>query len=82
MDKNKKSSSQLDHELRQMEAEMKGTVDINYEKYNNVFMDKVAQHNQELKKEKVQNSDQTIYGHTEEAARYLHRQAKDRKIYY
>lgn len=82
MDKNKKSSKQLDYELRQMEAEMKGTVDINYEKYNNVFMDKVARHNQELKREKGQSSDQTIQGHTEEAARYLHRQAKDRNIYY
>lgn len=72
----------ISQELKQMKAQMEGTVDINYEKYNNVFMDKVAQHNNELRKEKGQNSDQVIEGHTEEAARYLHKKAKDRNIYY
>jgi ribosomal protein L16 Arg81 hydroxylase len=75
-------TDELDHELKQMEAQMKGTVDINYEKYNNVFMDKIAEHNRELKSQKSEESNRKIEQEVQEGAIYLHNKSKDRKIYY
>lgn len=74
-------SGEINQQLKRMKAQMEGTVDINYEKYNNVYIDKVAQHNSELKKEKSMGNDQHIQGRAEEAAKYLHNKAKGRSIY-
>ncbi len=65
-------TNDLDHELKQMEAQMKGTVDINYQKYNDVFIEKVAEHNRELKKEKSRETDRQISERVQESTHYLH----------
>ena len=75
------NTNDLSNQLKQMEAEKNGVVDINYEKYNNVFMDKVAEHNVQLKREKSRDSDREIERRTEEGAKYLHNKTKGRKIY-
>lgn len=43
---------QLDHELRQMQSEAKSTKDINYGRYNDVFLEKTKRFNDLLKAEK------------------------------
>ena len=63
---------EIANELKQMKAQMERTVDINYEKYNNVFMEKVAEHNRELKKEKSRGTDQHIDERVRESLTYLH----------
>jgi hypothetical protein len=45
--------NQLNGEIEQMRHEVKGTVDINYERYNTVFMGKVEKFNR-LKKQGIQ----------------------------
>ena len=74
-------TDEISNELKKMEHQMKNTVDINYEKYNNVFIDKVAQHNQELRKEKSMEADREIERRTQEGAKYLHNKSKGRIIY-
>ena len=75
-----KSSRQLSDELERMKAEVEGVVDKNYEKYNNEFIDKVAEHNLALKRENEERSQKELHSVAEEGSRYLHNQAKGRTI--
>ena len=74
-------TDEISNQLKKMEYQMKDTVDINYKKYNDVFMEKVAEHNQELRKEKAASSDREIERRTKEGAKYLHNKSKGRIIY-
>jgi hypothetical protein len=76
------NSDKIAEDLKKMKAQMEGTVDINYEKYNNEFIDKVAEHNRELKKEKSMNANKQIEERVEEGAKDLHSNLKGRIIYY
>jgi len=57
----------LDYELKRMEAEKGGTLDINFGRYNNEFMDKVARYNTLLKKQRAEKSERDMYTDTEKA---------------
>jgi hypothetical protein len=43
---------QLDHDLHQMQSEAKNTKDINYGRFNDVFLEKTKRFNDLLKAEK------------------------------
>lgn len=75
-------TDQLTHELKQMEGEMKKTSEVNYEKYNDTFMDKLAEHTRETRREKSENADSQIQDRVLDGAIYLHNKAKGRIIYY
>lgn len=56
----KQELRKLDYQLKKMQSEVNGTVDKNYGKYNTVFMDKVAKHNEVLKRVNSNQSNRYI----------------------
>lgn len=72
----------IDNELKQMRAQMQGTVDINYERYNTEFMGKVEKYNLLRKQGLKANSDSTLKSAIEDGANTLHHQAKGRTFNY
>jgi hypothetical protein len=71
----------INAELQQMRNEVKGTVDINYERYNTNFMGKVEQFNQ-LRKQSIKvNNDAELRKVAQDGSAFLHHKARGRTIH-
>lgn len=72
----------LDHEMKRMESEMKGTVDINYQRYNTEIMAKVAKYNQMKKAGHKSETERTVQAASREGAKTISDFMKGKSIHY
>ncbi len=70
-----------DETLKQMEEQVKRTVDINYHRYNDVYVDKALERSESFQRDRDRSANEELGRVTEDSSRYLHGRARGRKYY-